>query len=729
MATNPAQHLRMIFGRFGVRVRSGGAAFGLRLASVGRGSFLTAVGAVAPRAAANRVSFAHPGVGEWYANGPLGLEQGFTLARRPTGGRGPLTLSLALSGNARSVVGADGRSVLFERSGRRVAAYGDLSASDARGRPLHAWLSIGAGQLLVRVEDRGAVYPLRIDPFVQAAKLTALPSGANLGLSVAASADGSTVAATDDNGSTHQGAVYVFVRPSGGWANGTQAAKLTASDGAELGNSVAVSSDGSTVVAGAQEKTVGSNRAQGAVYVFGKPSSGWTNGTQTARLTASDGGVGNELGWSVGISADGSTIVAGAPGVGDVGDPTFVPPPMITPGAAYVFVRPSSGWANGTQTAKLIASDGVAFDGLGVSVGVSADGSTVAAGAPDATHNGFSGSSSHGAAYVFPKPSGGWGSATATQAKLTASDGAFGDYFGGAVAVSGDGSTVAAGARLAKVGTNTYQGAVYVFGKPSSGWTNGTQTAKLTASDGAAGDWLGSSVAVSSDGSTVAAGALFANLGTRTHQGAVYMFVRPSSGWASGRQTAKLSAADGAAGSELGYGVGVSSNSSIVAAGAPGDHGSRGAVYVFGYTPLFGLRVVTSVVSLAGRVVNGRCVVPTRGNRANKSCVRPVRLRVSYALTSAARVTFTVKRRVPGRLSKGRCVQPTKANHKHRACTRLLAVAGRITVTAKAGSHRFTFKGQIGGKELGPGSYQLLATPTSGGQRNSPSTASFRIVR
>ena len=99
---------------------------------------------------------------------------------------------------------------------------------------------------------------------------------------------------------------------SGGWTNATQAAKLTASDGAAddfLGVSVGVA--GNTIVADAPYDLVGANSHEGAVYVFVEPAGGWANGTQTAKLTSSDGAANDEFGYSVAVS--GATIVAGAP--------------------------------------------------------------------------------------------------------------------------------------------------------------------------------------------------------------------------------------------------------------------------------------------------------------------------------------------------------------------------------------------------------------------------------
>ena len=192
-----------------------------------------------------------------------------------------------------------------------------------------------------------------------------------------------------------------------------------------------------------------------------------------------------------------------------------------------MFVKPAGGWASETETAKLTASDGALDDMFGETVALSGD--TVVAHS-DARVNGHD---SAGAVYVFVKPAGGWASATET-AKLTASDAANDDDFGDGVAISGD--TVVAGAPDANVNGHSQDGAAYVFVKPAGGWASATETAKLTASDGATNDALGNSVAV--DGNTVVAGAPFAS------PGAAYVFVKPAGGWTSATETAKLTASD-----------------------------------------------------------------------------------------------------------------------------------------------------------------------------------------
>ena len=560
LVRNPRQHLDALFAREGVLIRSGRASLGLSLRGYGYGRSLRAVAAVAPVARANRVEFRRGGVDEWYANGPLGLEQGFTLAARPRGRRGgPLTLSLALSGDVRGALSGGSGGVTFR--GRGVSlAYRGLVASDARGNQLPARIELLGSALVLRIDDRGASYPLRIDPFVQQAKLTASDGGANdeLGTSVAVSGDTVVVGApfATVNGNAAQGAAYVFVKPAGGWASETEAAKLTASDGAardQLGNSVAISGD--TIVAGAFFATVNGNNNQGAAYVFVKPAGGWASETQTAKLTASDGAIDDMFGETVAISGD--TVVAHS-------DAKVNGHPLQ--GAVYVFVKPASGWASGTETATLTSSDGAGDDDFGDSLAISGD--TVAAGAPEAKVNGHS---EEGAAYVFVKPSGGWASETET-AKLTASDGvALGD-FGRAVGISGD--TVVVGADTVS------QGAAYVFVKPSGGWASETETAKLTASDGVSGDDLGVSVAVSGD--TVVAGA-FPGANGNLVPGAAYVFVKPAAGWASETETAKLTASDGGASDSLGFSVSISGNT--VVAGAPfatvNGNSMQGAAYVF----------------------------------------------------------------------------------------------------------------------------------------------------
>ena len=389
---------------------------------------------------------------------------------------------------------------------------------------------------------------LQIDP----SKLTAADGlrGDEFGYSVAVDGNTAVIGAYQDDDATNgddSGSAYVFTRVSGVWK---QVAKLTADDGAandEFGSSVAI--DGSTIVVVAHQNDADTNdNDEGAAYVFAKPASGWADMTQTAKLTAFGAAAGDEFGISVAV--DGDTILVGAH-QNDSND-----------GAAYVFTEPFTGWADSSETAKLIASDAAADDEFGISVAL--DGDTAVIGARQDDDNG----SQSGSAYVFTKVSGVW----SQKAKLIASDGAADDQFGISVAVSGD--TVVVGARQDDDNGNQ-SGSAYVFTKPSSGWSNSNETAKLIASDGAADDEFGISVAL--DGDTAVIGARQDD----TRNGSAYVFTKVFGVWS---QKTKLIASDGAAGDEFGISVAVDGDTMVVGAyqydvGGGTEKANAGAAY------------------------------------------------------------------------------------------------------------------------------------------------------
>jgi hypothetical protein len=305
-ARNPAQRLRTAFSPSGATVVSGAGSVRLSLAGFGYASTVRHVAAAAPVAAANRVIYAHAGIREWYANGPLGLEQGFDVLARPGAGSGPLTLLVGLAGDLRAHLDHGG--VLLTRRGVQLR-YGDLVVSDARGRVLRAWLRLAAGRVLIQVDDRAAVYPLRVDPFVQqGSKLTASDENGtgHFGGSVAVSADGGTalIGGPFDNNSA--GAAWVFTRSGSTWTQ--QGSKLTASDEngtGQFGSRVALSADGNTALIGG----IGDNSDVGAAWVFTRSGSTWTQ--QGSKLTASDESDPGYFGYSVALSSDGATAMIG----------------------------------------------------------------------------------------------------------------------------------------------------------------------------------------------------------------------------------------------------------------------------------------------------------------------------------------------------------------------------------------------------------------------------------
>ncbi|CAK0870733.1 unnamed protein product [Prorocentrum cordatum] len=143
--------------------------------------------------------------------------------------------------------------------------------------------------------------------------------------------------------------------------------------------------------------------------------------------------------------------------------------------------------------------------------------------------------------------------------KLVASDGAASDHFGISVAVSSDGARVVVGAKGDDDQGNN-AGSAYVLDG-----TTGERLLKLLANDGAAGDEFGYSVAVSSDGARVVVGAAGdEDQGDRS--GSAYVFDGTT-----GERLLKLLASDGAAGDEFGISVSVSSDGARVVVGAAGD--------------------------------------------------------------------------------------------------------------------------------------------------------------
>ncbi|MGB9264940.1 MAG: Ig-like domain repeat protein [Terriglobales bacterium] len=396
-AENPRHAMALDFTRHGVEVDSKGARWGLALRGYGYGDQRIAVRQAAPHAKANRIEYERGALTEWYINGPLGLEQGFTLAQPPGKASGktndlPLTLALAFSGDSTAELDAAGTALTLKgKNGQATARISGLVAYDAAGRALPGRFALHGDELLLQVDDAGAQYPLVVDPFVQQAELTASDgaAGDQFGFSIALSGDGNTAVVGafghTVNGNVYQGAAYVFTNSGGNWS---QQAELSASDGAAgdwFGDSVALSGDGNTAVLGASGHAVNGNQIQGAAYVFTNSAGSWS---QQAELTASDGVYDDEFGISVALSSDGNTALVGALFHTVNGNTNYQ-------GAAYVFANSAGSWS---QQQELTASDGAGGDLFGNSVTLSSDGNTALAGAPYHTVNG---NANQGAAYTF----------------------------------------------------------------------------------------------------------------------------------------------------------------------------------------------------------------------------------------------------------------------------------------------------------------------------------------
>ena len=575
--TTLSQHLDTRFTAQGAEISSGRVHWSMGLQGYGYGMAVKPLQAVMPEANLNRVEYRRGSLTEWYVNGPMGLEQGFTLSDPPAQNQGqPLTLVVGLQGDLTASVDKHGTGLtLNDANGHARLRYTGLRVTDAASKELRSWVEVRSNQMFLRVEDAGARYPVVIDPLVQLAELTASDgvAGDEFGISVSLSGNTAVVGAQDATigGNSQQGAAYIFIEPAGGWtttANFT--AKLTASDGLagdNFGSATAIS--GNTVVIGACSQSGVCNNGPGKAYVFVKPPSGWVTTTKfKAELTASDGVATDGFGGTLGIS--GNTVVVGSPQSNGT--------TATGPGKAYVFVKPTSGWANVSETAELNASGAQTGDGA-AEVSVANNGAIVFVGAPGTTVGTKAG---QGAAYIFLRPASGWKTTSKFKAKLIASNGAAGDAFGfcqaGSVCISSDGKTIVAGAPQLSGGT----GKAYVFVEPAAGWAStSAYTAQLTASNGEIGDLFGWSISVSSNGGTAAIGALGVNSAT----GAVYVFAKPSSGWrTTSHFNSELIPSDGVSGDVFGFSSSLSGSDVLVGALSHpfGANPGPGTTYVFG---------------------------------------------------------------------------------------------------------------------------------------------------
>jgi len=122
---------------------------------------------------------------------------------------------------------------------------------------------------------------------------------------------------------------------------------------------------------------------------------------------------------------------------------------------------------------------------------------------------------------------------------------------------------------------------------------------------------------------------------------------------------------------------------------------------------------------------------PTRPSGTSASSAkRKYGATVAFSLSEAASVRFTVTRSQPGRrTTSGRCVATTHANQHARRCSRNVSVPGSFTRSGHAARNSVHFSGRLNGKKLEPGSYQLLATPSAGGQSGAHGAATFSIVK
>jgi hypothetical protein len=451
----------------------------------------------------------------------------------------------------------------------------------------------------------------------------------------------------NDNSVYAAGAVYVYTRQGNAW---TQQAYVKASNPGlndHFGSSVALSRDGNTMAVAAHweaSAATGINGNQnddsipqaGAVYVFTRSGTTWT---QQAYVKASNSGKadegnvpgdGDQFGFSLALSGDGSTLAVGAitedSGAQQING-NEKDDAAQSAGAVYVFARTGTTWR---QQAYVKSATQAAGDLLGFSVALSFDGNTLAAAAfneggsgrgINPPHDNKAGGS--GALFVFTRQNGSW----SQQAYIKGSRSEPSDGFGFATSISADGNTIAVGAGDEACltpgidppgcaddappgrGANIWVGAAYVFVRNGTTWM---EQSFIKAPNARPYNSFGVRLVLSGDGNSLAVSSYLddnAGRGVRPPQltqfliqeifnawrehkneaeesGAVYLFTRTGTKWTAG---AYIKGDNTDAGDEFGSAVALSGDGHTLVAGAHQDDGPNnsvsdsGAAYVFTY--------------------------------------------------------------------------------------------------------------------------------------------------
>jgi hypothetical protein len=357
------------------------------------------------------------------------------------------------------------------------------------------------------------------------------------GSSVALSADGRTAligAPVDNNG---RGAARVFTRSGRVWTEqGTIPTPSDAGREGLFGSSVALSADGSTALIGGP---VDNNR-HGEAWVFTRSGGAWTE--QAAILSPSGAPIGitGFFGWSVALSADGSTALIGDPLDGN------------HRGSAWVFTRSGGAW---TQQGTIVTpSNAGPNDFFGWSVALSANGSTALIGAPD--NNG----SSFGTAWVFTRSGATWTQGEELNPRNVSGSG----RFGASVALADSGDTALVGG----ISSNHKRGAAWVFTRSGAAWI---QEGEPLNPGVVANRFFGPRVALSANGGTALIGE-----GNNNHgNGGAWVFMHSGAAWI--QQGEGFNPSDESLEGAFGGSLALSANGGTALVGAPGDRGELGA--------------------------------------------------------------------------------------------------------------------------------------------------------
>ena len=359
-------------------------------------------------------------------------------------------------------------------------------------------------------------------------------------LSIGRSSQGiNSVAIGVNSGKTSQGTV---VANTGLFSGGI---KLVGSGGIGIsnqGSSVALSRDGNTMaICGSHDGSY-----VGAVWIYIRSGTSWV---QQGNKLVGSGSIGPSYqGSSVSLSSDGNTLALG--GYGD----------NSNLGAVWIFTRSGTTWTQ--QGNKLVGSGYVGSSYQGSSVALSSDGNTLAVG-------GYYDASTLGATWIFTRSGTTWTQQGSKLVGYDAVNGTEGCYQGTAVALSSDGNTLATSAYR----DNQLTGAVWVFGRSGTTWTQIQN--KLVGSGNTGNAWQGASVALSSDGNTLAFGSYYDD----SNNGAVWIFQRTTTTFS--QQSTKLVGYGNIGRAYQGISISLSSDGNTLAIGGRYDNSNLGATWIF----------------------------------------------------------------------------------------------------------------------------------------------------
>jgi len=399
------------------------------------------------------------------------------------------------------------------------------------------------------------------------------------GITIALSADGTILAvgspgedsaAKDgkDNSLKESGAVYIFQydKEQGRWNFHSHLKAAPVTESGRFGSTLAMSSDGNTLAVGAPLEAGG-----GAVYLFSRSG---TTGDWSGHppLKAPSPGVDGRFGFSLGLNEDGSILVIGAPAEQSLSAATDSD--LLGAGAIYLYTRNDGRWR---LQSRLEPSPVAPLARFGHAVAIDQGGTLVAAGAENWSSTPQQQGEGEGAVFLFSFDS--ETSSWSQQALLQAASPSNGSRFGGSLAISHDGDTLAVGAYRESGGRDIpHAGAVYLFRYTEGQWR---QHHRIQAHNRGAHDEFGTALAFNQDASLLAVGAPFEDSSTTgvneaqgdetgTNSGTVYLYSLSADKW---RQMAYIKPMteriEERSFGEFGTAIGLSSDSSTLAIGAP----------------------------------------------------------------------------------------------------------------------------------------------------------------